>query len=75
MLPPSSLSGLSRAALEALLVELFGEISGLKHMNSELRAEIARLIPTALNFDLWQARWGAAQGNRTWNGIGAFLTS
>ena len=43
MPPPSSLSGLSRAALEALLVELFGEISALKQMNSELRAEIARL--------------------------------
>jgi hypothetical protein len=41
--PPSSLSGLSRAELEALLIELFGEIAALKQTNSELRAEIARL--------------------------------
>lgn len=41
--PPSSLSGLSRAELEALLIELFGEIAGLKQTNSELREEIARL--------------------------------
>lgn len=40
---PSSLSGLSRAELEALLIELFGEIAALKQMNSELREEIARL--------------------------------
>jgi hypothetical protein len=41
--PPSSLSGLSRAELEALLVGLFGEIAALKQTNSELREEIARL--------------------------------
>jgi hypothetical protein len=41
--PPSSLSGLNRAELEALLIELFGEIGALKQMNSELREEIARL--------------------------------
>jgi hypothetical protein len=41
--PPSSLSGLSRAELEALLVGLFGEIAALKQTNGELREEIARL--------------------------------
>jgi hypothetical protein len=41
--PPLSLSGLSRPELEALLVELFGEIAALKQMNSELREEVARL--------------------------------
>ena len=41
--PPSSVSGLSRAELEALLIELFGEIAALKQTNSELREEIARL--------------------------------
>ena len=41
--PPSSFSGLSRAELEALLVELFGELAALKQTNSELREEIARL--------------------------------
>ena len=43
MPPPLSLSGLSRPELEALLVELFGEIAALKQMNSELREEVARL--------------------------------
>jgi hypothetical protein len=41
--PPLSLSGLSRPELEALLVELFGEIAALKQMNGELREEVARL--------------------------------
>jgi hypothetical protein len=41
--PPVPLSGLSRPELEALLVELFGEVAALKHMNSELREEVARL--------------------------------
>lgn len=41
--PASSLSGLSRAELEALLVELFGEVAALKQTNSDLREEIARL--------------------------------
>ena len=40
---PSSLSGLNRVELEALLLELFGEIGALKQANSELREEIARL--------------------------------
>ena len=39
----SLLSGLSRAELEALLVELFGEVAALKQIDSELREEIARL--------------------------------
>ncbi len=43
MPPPLSLSGLSGPELEALLVELFGEVAGLKQMNSELREEVARL--------------------------------
>ena len=43
MPPPLSLSGLSRPELEALLVELFGEVAALKQMNSELREELARL--------------------------------
>ena len=41
--PPTSLSGLSRAELEALLIQLFGEITALKQANAELREEIARL--------------------------------
>ncbi len=41
--PPPVLSALSRPELEALLVELFGEIAALKQMNSDLREEVARL--------------------------------
>src|ERR1700709_594184 len=41
--PPSSLSGLSRAELEALLISLFDEMAALKQTNGELREEIARL--------------------------------
>jgi hypothetical protein len=42
--PPSGpLSELSRAELEALLAELFGEIAALKQMVGELRDEVARL--------------------------------
>jgi Transposase IS66 family len=42
--PPSSpLSKLSRPELEALLIELFGEVAALKQTVSELREEIARL--------------------------------
>ena len=40
---PQPLSDLSRAELEALLVEQFGEVSTLKQVVSELREEIARL--------------------------------
>ena len=43
MPPPSSLSDLSRTELESLLIDLFGEVSGLKQLVVELREEIARL--------------------------------
>ena len=41
--PPSNLSDLSRPELEALLVELFGEIAALRQTVGEQREEIARL--------------------------------
>jgi hypothetical protein len=41
--PPSALSALSRPELEALLIELFGEVTILKQTIAELREEIARL--------------------------------
>jgi hypothetical protein len=43
MVPPVPLSSLSRPELEALLVKLFGEVTGLKQTVGELRSEIARL--------------------------------
>ncbi len=43
MPPLPSFSGLSRAELEALLVELFGEVAALKQVVGELREENARL--------------------------------
>ena len=41
--PPATLSALSRAELEALLVELYGEVATLKQTIGELREENARL--------------------------------
>jgi hypothetical protein len=41
--PPANLSGLSRAELEALLIELFGKVAALEQLAGEQREEIARL--------------------------------
>jgi hypothetical protein len=41
--PPAALCDLNRAELEALLVELFGEVAALKQTVSEQREAIARL--------------------------------
>jgi Transposase IS66 family len=41
--PPTALSELSRPELEALVVELFGKVTGLEKIVAELREEIARL--------------------------------
>jgi len=41
--PPPPLSDLSRAELEALLVELFGKVAALEKTVGEQRKEIARL--------------------------------
>ncbi len=41
--PLSALSDLSRPELEALLLELFGKVSGLEKIVAEQREEIARL--------------------------------
>jgi hypothetical protein len=62
---PSTVSDLSRPELEALVVELFGEVADLKQMVREQREEIARLKGLKGRPALNRAAWTRARSLRS----------